>query len=321
MTTFVINKDNSTAIKGVCCILIVLHHYFQASGMMRGMGISAFFIAICGYVSVAVFFFLSGYGLTESEQWAKLTWNQFVKKRISRVYTPFVVTNLFFLLLLILLKQYSGDWIKGIKHVIGIELIDSITWFVPVLLLFYVFTQLLSPLKCRYLKGFGIVGLTTFYSILGFSIINIPFYAIVSVPAFAMGYLTSLFKREIVSLLLYIKVRLLLLVISGVGVIIFSLINMGYINVPQHIIHISIALNNIFVLLFIVALFAGHDVCWFKCDWLGKISYEVYLTHAKVFTIWIILTGTFMPIWVLFVIFPIAFAINIINIKLLAFIK
>lgn len=321
MTKAVISKNNSTALKALCSIIIVFHHYFQVSGMMRGTFVSHFFVSICGYVSVAIFFFLSAYGITEAEQKAKLTWGQFFKKRIGRVYIPFVVTNLLFVLLLVYLSKYSGDYILGIKNTIGIELVDSITWFVPVLLVFYVFARLLSPLRIRFFKCIGMAGLTAIYAILGFTLLNIPFYAIVSVPAFVVGYIASMYKQEIAEWLSSSRVRLPLLLLGLVVVMCFSAITMGYVSVTPHVMHLAIASNNMCFLLVIIAIFTGHDVNWFKCKWLGEISYEVYLTHAKLFSVWTIIAGTFIPFWALIFVLPIAFTTNRLNTMILSYLK
>lgn len=321
MTNTIISKSNSTTLKALCCILIVLHHYFQASGMMRGTFVSHFFVSICGYVSVAIFFFLSGYGITEAEQKAKLAWGQFLKKRICRVYVPFVVTNVLFLLLLVFLSQYHDGWITGIKQGVGIELIDSITWFVPVLLLLYIFAQLLSAIRKRCVKCIGMMVLMTVYAISGLTVFNIPFYAIVSAPAFVVGYIASIYKTETIGLFSTTRIKLLVLLSGVVGSFLFSAINMGYIVVSQHILHLSIALNNICVIIVIASLFVGHDVFWFKCNWLGNISYEVYLIHAKFFAIWTVIAGSFIPLWALIFVLPIAFVTNKVNTFILTTIK
>jgi peptidoglycan/LPS O-acetylase OafA/YrhL len=46
-----------------------------------------------GYLGVAVFFFLSGFGLMESDIKRHLTLFQFLKKRLSKIYLPAVLVT------------------------------------------------------------------------------------------------------------------------------------------------------------------------------------------------------------------------------------
>ena len=66
---FSLSKDASTCLKGLACLLIVLHHW--CSGL-SGIGHDGFLVKLFtqagGITGVAVFFFLSSYGLSLSQQ-------------------------------------------------------------------------------------------------------------------------------------------------------------------------------------------------------------------------------------------------------------
>ena len=94
-----IPKNASTQWKGIACLMIVLHHYLHLTGDYApgtfyqhpvGYIISAHF----GYIFVSLFFFLSGYGLAESETRKPTTLTEFAQRRLTRIYVPFVLTNL-----------------------------------------------------------------------------------------------------------------------------------------------------------------------------------------------------------------------------------
>lgn len=55
-------------IKFLSCIMIALHHFSQIRGVQGASNIFYFLFATQGgYLGVAIFFFLSGYGLMKSE--------------------------------------------------------------------------------------------------------------------------------------------------------------------------------------------------------------------------------------------------------------
>ena len=310
----IISQTNSLALKAVASVVIVVHHYTLYQGNTHDNLAQEFLTLVCGYIVVALFFFLSGYGLMESEKRKNLSIAVFIKRRLSRVYIPFVLTNVLLVFTLMFIGNYPISFQTIVAHTIGYHLIDSVTWFVPVTLLFYLFVLLLSSLHNRIHKALAMVLLCLLYIILSITIFNIPFYAYVSTPAFPLGYIASLYCQEICQ---GIKgaFRVVLLILC-VGTFVFlSLAMMGHFPVHGHILHGIIALNNIALVGIVISTFAGKDYKWFHWKWLGDISYEVYLCHAKVFIVYIAITGTFATFCplLLLVIFPIAFVVNKLN--------
>lgn len=307
----IISQTNSLTLKAVACVVIVVHHYTLYQGNPHDNLAQEFLTLVCGYIVVALFFFLSGYGLMESEKRKKITIRTFLKRRLCRVYIPFVFTNVLLVVVLLCIGNYSASYKIILAHIFGFELIDSVTWFVPVTLLFYFFVLLLSELQKRFCKALAMAGLCLLYIISSIILFDIPFYAYVSTPAFPLGYIASLYSQEICQ---GIKgtFRVVLLILCVGAFALLSLAMMGHFPVHGHILHGIIALNNIALVGIVVSTFAGKDHKWFHCKWLGDISYEVYLCHAKVFIVYIATTGTiatFHPL-LLLIIFPIAFVVN-----------
>ena len=58
-------KENSDCIKGVFAVFVILHHVYQESGVLH-FGPVGIVLQALGYLSVATFFFISGYGLAAS---------------------------------------------------------------------------------------------------------------------------------------------------------------------------------------------------------------------------------------------------------------
>jgi membrane-bound acyltransferase YfiQ involved in biofilm formation len=221
----------------------------------------------------------------------------YIKKRLSKVYIPFIVINIIYVIMA--LTMNIGISVKGMvdifAYIIGLKLIDDVTWFILVLLLFYVFFLFVTFVRKRYQKMTLLLAMTFIYAILGFTILNIPFYAIVSTPAFPLGVIVSLYKDEICSVLRQIWLRMAFFVLFLIVCCFSVSVMTGYILLPKSILHFVIAINNISLLFLLVIIFANKNYQWFKCNWLGNISYEVYLTHNKLMQVYVAIVGTWIP--------------------------
>lgn len=133
---FSLSKDASTCLKGLACLLIVLHHW--CSGL-SGIGYDGFLVKLFthagGITGVAVFFFLSSYGLSRSQQIKKDTLKSFFTKRLVRVYIPLVMTNVLWLML-----RYDGqDLLQTVLQILNLkDLLDIVTWFCNVIIVCYI---------------------------------------------------------------------------------------------------------------------------------------------------------------------------------------
>ena len=93
---FNLDRGVTNLLKLLSCIAIVLHHYSQYA-LTNGEGYNWFlrvFSSHGGYVGVALFFFLSGYGLAKSNQAHRLRFVEFLKHRLSKVYFPLLLATL-----------------------------------------------------------------------------------------------------------------------------------------------------------------------------------------------------------------------------------
>lgn len=100
-----LKKGTCDVVKLVAALLVVTAH---TAGAVIGMGSEHPFFYIMasqnGYIGVAIFFFLSGYGLMQSEMKSHLPLRSFFSRRFLKVYLPvLLVTALWFLWLIITL--------------------------------------------------------------------------------------------------------------------------------------------------------------------------------------------------------------------------
>lgn len=82
------SKEYTACLRGIFALCVVAHHLYQHSGLFRGSYIGAI-LQLLGYVSVAVFFFFSGYGLMFSSQKENYL-KGFLRKRFIPLYCFYV---------------------------------------------------------------------------------------------------------------------------------------------------------------------------------------------------------------------------------------
>ncbi len=88
--TLHLDKATADVIKFLAAIVVVLHHYSQYVEINHISGWIGYKLLSSqgGYVGVAVFFFLSGFGLMESEKRSHLSAKRFFQRRFMKVYLP-----------------------------------------------------------------------------------------------------------------------------------------------------------------------------------------------------------------------------------------
>lgn len=73
------SKEYTNCLRGIFAILVVIHHLYQYSGLFRGTYLEII-LQLLGVISVGMFFFFSGYGLTYSSQRKNYIDGFFVKR-------------------------------------------------------------------------------------------------------------------------------------------------------------------------------------------------------------------------------------------------
>ena len=102
-----------------------------------------------GVTGVAIFFFLSSYGLTRSQLVKKDSISSFFTKRLTKVYIPLVLTNV-----LCLALRYSGQsFVQSFLQILNVGvLLDLATWFCNVIIVCYVIFYVSNRLKKDWMK-------------------------------------------------------------------------------------------------------------------------------------------------------------------------
>lgn len=271
-----LSKPVTDCIKGLCILIIILHHISLQIYPPRLMLPYTCF----GHLAVSIFLFLSGYGLTMSKLNKKNYLNNFFSKRLSKVYFPFIVLNAVALIILYFIFNEKFSISQVLLYLSGLNLIDSTQWFVISILLFYVvFYLCFKFLKPEVAPKIILVYAFTYFLILIFFRFGEWWYN--TVFCFPIGVYIALYYNRFVDFMEK----------NYVAVCLSSLISFAFFFYLGHLIPtlFSFFFNTIssicFVFLTLSFLFK-IKITSKPLLFVGSIAYEMYLIHMKIFVLY-----------------------------------
>ena len=265
-----LSPDTTKKEKGIAAILIVLHHLSQR------VKVSGPFVILgyIGFILVAVFFFISGYGLSYGVQYKHDYLKGFLRKRLLPVLVPYWIVNT----VDIVFYLSGGTVFTPMQYVlsfIGIDVITG-TWFVTAILIMYIIFWL--AFKC--MKSYIVLGLC----LIGYCIIcinlNLHSSYTASISAFALGVCWDKIDRRMITWIrerYYLKLTVIL---GAFGIMFLGRLILSAQGINNEIVHLI--LRNLISALFVLALIAVNQKVQFTgktLEWLGNISYELYIVH------------------------------------------
>ncbi len=268
-----IDKNLSSFLKFLAAITVALHHYSQyvcANHLSENI-LYKVLSSQGGYLAVGIFFFLSGYGLMESEKKHHLSPIGFIKKRFLRVYLPVLLVTALWLPT----RAYLfGEPLRtgGVIYDLFWGFHDGVLWFVRALLLLYLCFSLFIRIREKYNQTITIISinLLTLCAIAVLQIvIGLADYSIISIPLFTIGILASIFNKG------QTRQTLIYLVVWSIFISLYLLGNWAL------MIHALFNYAFIFAAILILALFPIRKT-WAVPSIIGDISYDIYLVHNKV---------------------------------------
>ncbi len=143
-----LDLSQTQQLRGIAILLIMIGHL--NSNVLVTNAYIPLWINNCG---VYLFLFLSGFGLMRSQQLKNHTLAQFIKRRVNRVFMPYWITTLLFLLLdyFLLSETYPLKLITltalGINFHLKLQLLDYARWFITLILFFYFLFYLATRFK------------------------------------------------------------------------------------------------------------------------------------------------------------------------------
>lgn len=201
---FIIPRGLSDLMKVMAATLVALAHYFNIKAsagnalnplewLIRSQG---------GNVGVAIFFFLSGYGLMMSEMRTHLAFKRYLKRRFAKVYLPVLLITACWLP--IYYSIYANDTFEKTQLIININCVicdlflnfrDPVLWFIKSLLIlyaaFYLFAYILQNGRQKF--AFAVLWIITILTciISYFSNGSFGLNSISGIPLFSVGVIAA----------------------------------------------------------------------------------------------------------------------------------
>lgn len=273
----ILDRGLTDTIKFLASVMIALHHYSQlvlSTGVSDNL-IYKLFSTQGGYLGVALFFFFSGYGVMMSDIKNHFSLVQFFKKRILKIYRPVVLITIVWLPVIYMKSGGVNDMIQILKDLCwGWK--DGVLWYVKVLfilyVLFYIYTEIriLKPnYKVVYIILFTFLAYFITYKLF-------PIYCTISVPLFFIGVLLAEYRDAFYQffhkwwgyLFGFVVFAAILVIGRGQAMVYHAMFN--------------------YILIFIALVFLSYYSVNISNvpKWMGNFSFDVYLVHNKVLTIY-----------------------------------
>lgn len=267
----------TTAEKGIAAILIVLHHLMQMVSVPRVMSVMGYI----GILLVAVFFFLSGYGLMYGVSHKENYLKGFLKKHLLSILIPYWIINILVLLVYIV----RGNTITIAKVALSILGIDTLTgtWFVTAILVMYVAFYVAFSIGKKFRSDKIAITILcveiALYCIACFAL-QLHSSWTASIVAFIMGIIWMHLDKQFVKWLRKSYWGKMIAIAALFGILFVGRLFLSYIGMKSEIFHFI--LRNGICILFVLLMLCLSQKVDFKSKlslWLGNISYELYIVH------------------------------------------
>lgn len=264
------DREKTLPMRGVLALLIVLHHFFCQ--MPNGYQPKEFFVYL-GATIVAIFFFISGYGLTVQYLIkGKNYFNGFIKKRLLKLIVPLVITIVVYK---IVTNNYNFlNTFHGLKN--GLTP-TPFTWFVYTIIAYYLgFYIIFKHLKLQ-TALMVMIGFTFLYEYITISQHwDSCWYS--ATPAINVGMYYAAYENQIKQKLIT-KPITSFFIISTIVIMFF-----GYAILNSKL-QLSLPFGD-FVVFWVIPPIVTIVSYYYKqhnnkiLNFLGNISYEIYIVHG-----------------------------------------
>lgn len=288
-----IDKERSYSCKGICMIMIILHH------VDCYMNHSAGFMESWGYIATGVFLFLSGFGLFCSLGSKEHIEKDWLVSKMKMLLLPFVFMFLVYVLLLLILLP--GKFISSYKdlpfYFITLTVPYTETWFFKIIIFLYFLTFVVfNFLKNKMYR----VILITFVCFCYFIVAHhyLPAYWSTSILNYPLGMIAGLFYKKLPSPKIYYPLIALV-------VLMFTL---------RYAVAYPFAIS-IIATLFVMTIMPCLNINSYVLDFIGHKSLDFYLFQLVVLPF----CAIYLHQWIVYSV--VVFIITIILTFLFEFIK
>ncbi|MBR3953222.1 MAG: acyltransferase [Oscillospiraceae bacterium] len=270
-----LSKNDTSMLKGIFAIAVLVHHLYQHSKLFYGTPIGSI-LQLLGFLSVSVFFFLSGYGLTVSYN---NKGDKYIKDFPGNKLLPFY----FYMTILIIIYSLE-NLILGIpmdfsaliqSFLFGKTVINNGWYLQTTLFLYLIFYFALAFVKKDFLKKYAFfAGFAIYFFVCFF--LDLSSYWYETVLAFAAGSVFAcLFQKNKI-----FEIRPFFAVIfTGILFIISTLL--GHIDfIPAFFGLIFRMFSNISFAVLVVLITITVPVRFAFFEKIGSISFEIYVSQG-----------------------------------------
>ena len=271
----------TTGLKGFLALGIVFHHLSQ--WVTTGTEFSNF--GYMGTYIVSVFFFLSGYGLYVQNERKENYLDNFLVKRLSKILTPFIIISSIYLIYRSINGQVlsSSFFIDLFKK--GSTVIYN-GWFVDIIILMYIFFYI--SFRVFNNKTIAILVNTLFiifYIVLAIKL-EYGFWWYNSSLPFILGLIWAKNKENIDRLLK----KYYFIPLVSVTVLLFVSHQYSFILQKFHLVDnysyaLAANIDNVIFTFYLILIVRKIDFSNNYLLFLGKISFELYMIHGLVMSI------------------------------------
>lgn len=268
-----IMADDSTRIKGILCVAVLFHHF---SGWFTHPNAVIYAFSHSGSFIVAMFFFLSGYGLSKADSDKTISFC-LVLKRILRLMIPYWICDILYLV---------GYYVFGLKlstevtalsiaeSVLALKSIVSFSWYVPAMAAVYVLFYLcLKFVKKKYTAA-------VMLAVMAAGFVFVPDLW-VSYFAFPIGVLFVKYEDRILCLLKKAANRLIAVTVPGLIVAASCVLKIfGQSTGNQLLMKVCDAVGSAAFVIAVFVILSRVKIGGRIAAFYGRISYEFYLLHG-----------------------------------------
>lgn len=259
----------TNSIKGITAIFVVLHHISQNISDPDFLYVFQW----VGTISVGLFFFFSGYGLTYQLYNKKNYLNTFFEKRLFKILVPFFLSNIIYILYNVVFNGIYYSFNDILKYIIGIELINPISWYVVAILWLYI--GFYTSFKYIKRKTIQLFALSVFiFCYIGWCVLNHQ-ANFVSIFCFPLGIIYV----QLIDKLKIIHRNIIVCILSILFIYLFYEVSqMQYINNLINVLYSIIECLCFSII--VILLCSKYEIKNRILNFLGSISFETYLIHG-----------------------------------------
>lgn len=274
-----ISRQESSFLRGISSLMVIFAHYCLRLEEEGRLTLYVYPFRLLGPLGVAIFFFVSGYGLYASHRLDALN-KQFLTKRLAKVYVPYIIVRIIRLPFSNDLGIEINNIFELLEYILGITF--SPAWFVVVIMIFYFLYYFISKLKYDDKRKILTLFVATF-------ILSLVLYIIFGEEEtnwygnnflFPLGILFGFCKTGILKL---IKKRYLVMVLVNVSALLLT--GVLYFKLGSIWQLVDKMFAGIFLVTFFILITQKLDIRSPFMIFLGKYSLYLYLIHTSVYRI------------------------------------